>query len=95
MYASAATADERERTLLALGYAPGGSRIKATLTFALSDEVRAQDTRLVVVNVAANGGHAALGLTWAWLRGNSGLLLRKLGGGPRRCAPQATCSPPA
>ena len=42
MYLAATEADEKERTLLALGYAPGGSRIQATLAFALSDDVRAQ-----------------------------------------------------
>ena len=42
MYKGAAEADERERTLLALGYAPGGSRVQATLAFALSADVRAQ-----------------------------------------------------
>ena len=42
MYKGAAETDERERTLLALGYAPGGSRVQATLAFALSADVRAQ-----------------------------------------------------
>lgn len=34
--------DEKERCLLALGYAPGGSNIGATLKLALSSNVRAQ-----------------------------------------------------
>ncbi|KAI3429433.1 hypothetical protein D9Q98_005527 [Chlorella vulgaris] len=80
MYKAATEADEKERTLLALGYSPGGSRIQATLQFALSDDVRAQDARLVIVNVARNGGHSALDLTWTWLQQNHGALLAKLGG---------------
>ena len=39
-----------------------------------------QDARLVIVNVARNGGHAALGLTWAWLQERRQQLLDKLGG---------------
>ena len=42
MYKGLADAEERQRTLLALGYAPGKSRVLATLAFALSGDVRAQ-----------------------------------------------------
>ena len=42
MYKGSADAEERQRTLLALGYAPGKSRVLATLAFALSGDVRAQ-----------------------------------------------------
>lgn len=42
LYLEAKEADERERLLLSLGYATGGSNVGATLQFALSPDVRAQ-----------------------------------------------------
>lgn len=42
--------------------------------------VTSQDARLVIVNVARNGGHSALDLTWTWLQQNHSALLAKLGG---------------
>jgi hypothetical protein len=44
------------------------------------DPVPPQDARLVIVNVARNGGHSGLDLTWTWLQQNHGALLAKLGG---------------
>lgn len=42
LYLEARDADERERLLLSLGYAAGGSNVQATLQFSLSPDVRAQ-----------------------------------------------------
>jgi hypothetical protein len=53
MYGAATEAAEKERTLLALGYAPGGSRVQATLQLALSEDVRAQVGRSHVTWPAA------------------------------------------
>lgn len=80
MYKAATDVDEKMRCLLALGYAPGGSNIMATLKLALSGDVRAQDMRALIVTTAANAGRDALNLTWDWLGDNFDALLTKLGG---------------
>lgn len=56
MYKLATEADEKERTLMALGYAPGGSRVQATLQFALSEDVRAQVRRRRQQHARRHGG---------------------------------------
>lgn len=42
MYKAATDPAEKERLLLALGYAPGADRLNSTLDFALTPDVRAQ-----------------------------------------------------
>ena len=39
-----------------------------------------QDVRSLIVTTAANAGHDALALTWAWLQQNVQALFEKLGG---------------
>ena len=60
-------ADEKARRLEALTYARDPALVKATLAYALSPEVRAQDTPSVILGVAQRGG-ASLQAAWAFLR---------------------------
>ena len=63
----ATTADEEARTLATLAYAPSGPLIRATLDFAVSSHVRAQDAPGLLARVAARGG-ASLAATWQFLQ---------------------------
>lgn len=80
MYKAATDPAEKERLLLALGYAPGADRLNSTLDFALTPDVRAQDIRTLIVSSAANGGHSAPEMAWRWLNANADALFSKLGG---------------
>lgn len=79
MYRAATDPAEKQRLLLALGYAPG-DRVTATLDFSLTPDVRAQDVKSLILSTAANGGHSGALMTWRWLLKKAELLLAKLGG---------------
>ncbi|BDA42905.1 Aminopeptidase N [Coccomyxa sp. Obi] len=81
LYVEAAEADEKERRLRALTYARDPALVKRTLAFALSEDVRAQDTPGVILSVAQRGG-ASLTAAWAFLRTHYSGVVAKLGGGP-------------
>ena len=92
-YEAAAEVDERQRLLVALGYASQGSRIEASLNYTLSPAVRAQDARTLLLTTAAWAGGGPAGQppewgsavqAWQWLHGNWDALWAKLGGALRR-----------
>ncbi|KAL4447646.1 hypothetical protein ABPG75_004865 [Micractinium tetrahymenae] len=80
MYKAATDPAEKERLLLALGYAPGADRLNSTLNFALTPDVRSQDVRTLIVSTAASGGRSAPEVAWRWLNANADALFAKLGG---------------
>eukprot|EP00887_Chlorella_sp_A99_P003256 scaffold9.g3256.t1 len=96
MYESARDADEKERLLVALGYASqargaaSAGRITETLDYAVGPAVRAQDARMLVLTVArwaggasahAGGPWSSAAQAWDWLKLNYDALHAKLGGG--------------
>lgn len=78
-YIKARDPDERQRTLLALGYSP--LAVPTALEFALSQDVRPQDIRMLVVTAATVGGAQSLRKAWDWFVANWDRLHTKLGGG--------------
>lgn len=63
----AQNANEKSRTLAALAYSPTPGLINATLEFAISDDVRSQDTGSLILRVAGRGG-PALAAAWDFVR---------------------------
>lgn len=60
MYRAATDPAEKERLLLALGYAPGADRLNSTLDFALTPDVRAQVRRRGLQGCNASPGRDAV-----------------------------------
>ena len=60
--------DEREKRLLALAWAAEPELVNATLEYALSDAVRAQDAPMLIRAVARRGG-SSLEAAWSFLQG--------------------------
>lgn len=80
LYHSAADADERERTLLALGYTRSEELLLETLEFSLSTGVRAQDSRLLISTAARHSSvDGATVIVWSWLKGHLQQLYAKMG----------------
>ena len=60
--------DEKEKRLLALAWAAEPELVNATLQYALSDAVRAQDAPMLIRAVARRGG-SSLEAAWSFLQG--------------------------
>lgn len=78
LYLAASDADEKDRTLRALGFSP--IAVPAALEFALTPDVRPQDVRMLVTTVAAWSSDTSTEETWKWFTENWDRLHLKLGG---------------
>ena len=78
LYLEAEEADERDRTLRALGHSP--LAVPAALEFALTADVKAQDVPTLVVTSALEGSQESLRGAWDWFVAHWEELHAKLGG---------------
>jgi puromycin-sensitive aminopeptidase len=79
IYRTSDMQEEKVKALQALGGTKDAALLARSLTFAMSDEVRSQDTIYLVAAVSRNPlgrAHA-----WAWMQGNWEVIAAKFGGG--------------
>ena len=77
LYRDASTQEERTRLTEAMASVPSTSMLQRVLEFAMSEEVRSQDTPTVICFVAINRN--ARELTWTFFQKNSEILKKRYG----------------
>ncbi len=89
LYRGAGSQEEKHRVLRALGYFEDARILAGNLDFALTDEVRSQDTHMLIVAVATNP-HSR-GVFWPWLVSRWSDVVEKVGRGNPLLARIVSC----
>lgn len=81
LFKAATSSEEQRRLMTALGRASDSALLSKTLGMLLGDEVRSQDSFILIGAVGSNPGDTGRRLAWNFLKTNWDALHKRLGGG--------------